>query len=563
MRSGAELVAAGRALAPGRLGTTALLRAHGAASESHYKRERMARGEVMYHAHIGLSDWHATERALHHVHEALGERGYRLDRYGLALDRAMGVPAGERDTTMKETGPRLGDSDWQRLGEAVPVQPHLGDFMIGFPAGLENTLHAVRAGVSTVGNLGQYLAFDLVGGSNEGEVTETTVQALGVLAALRDHGAIAHSNLDDGPGMQTTHFGSYVGWAAVELYLVEQLIGARLTHCYGNLINSPVARAVVHFALDDIRGRRSIGSMMYGNTVGHVAHDRARNTAVLTQQVMIDIALQLRRPTGHAVNPVPLTEAERIPSAEEIVEAHLLARELEKEVRESADLYDWDRLESMGAATARYALEFRDRALALLARDGVDVADAAQLLLALRRTGAAELERLVNLAPSPDVARLEPWKSRKVREAATRVRSGMPRLDGIRVVLAVLEVHDVMRDAIASALPAVGAEVVVLPATSSIESVACAALDEDADALVVGTYNGNALDLAERLAGAAGTVGYRGRIVMGGVLNQDFGDDLPVDATDRIESLGITCLHDASSLGPFLATLRDDAREAG
>jgi hypothetical protein len=50
---------------------------------------------------------------------------------------------------------------------------------------------------------------------------------------------------------------------------------------------------------------------------------------------------------------------------------------------------------------------------------------------------------------------------------------------------------------------------------------------------------------------------------MGGVLNQDFGDDLPVDATDRIESLGITCLHDASSLGPFLATLRDDARGAG
>ena len=60
------------------------------------------------------------------------------------------------------------------------------------------------------------------------------------------------------------------------------------------------------------------------------AGDRARNTAAVTAQLMCDIALQLRRPTGHAVNPVPLTEAERIPSAAEIVEVHLLAREIER-----------------------------------------------------------------------------------------------------------------------------------------------------------------------------------------------------------------------------------------
>ena len=48
--------------------------------------------------------------------------------------------------------------------------------------------------------------------------------------------------------------------------------------------------------------------------------------------------------------------------------------------------------------TAAYAVEFRDRALAVLETDGVDVGDAAQVLLALRRTSMADLERRVDLA---------------------------------------------------------------------------------------------------------------------------------------------------------------------
>ena len=180
---------------------------------------------------------------------------------------------------VKETGPRIGPDEWRRLGEAAPIQPHLGDYMIGFPAGFQNTLRALSAGVTTIGNVGQYTAYDLLGGSDEILVTEETVRALAAIGALRDHGALAHSNLEDGSATQASHFGAYVGWAALELYVVEDLIGARLTHCFGNTIQSPESRAVVHFALDDLRGRDSIGSMIYGNTVDHRPGDRARNIA--------------------------------------------------------------------------------------------------------------------------------------------------------------------------------------------------------------------------------------------------------------------------------------------
>ncbi len=548
MLTGAQLIAEGRRAAPPPAPPTAFLRAKGARSEAEFKLRCRNERKLMYHMHIGLSTWPATETALVEVNAGLAAHGYSVDRFGLALDRAMGVPESERDLTAKETGPRIRPDEWCRLGEAAPIQPHLGDHMIGFPAGFQNTLRALSAGVTTIGNVGQYTAYDLIGGSDEILVTEETVRALAAIGALRSHGALAHSNLEDGSATQATHFGAYVGWAALELYVVEDLIGARLAHCYGNTIQRPEDRAVVHFALDDIRNRDSIGSMVYGNTVDHRPGDRAGNIAAVRAQLSCDIALQLRRPTGHAVNPVPLTEAERIPSAGEIVEIHLLARDIEHDVRNSPDLYDWPRLERLGAITAAYAREFRDRAIASLADDGVDVADAAQVLLGLRRTSMAELERRVDLAADPEIAVLEPWKASHVRSLAEHLNAIAPRLDGLRVVLAVLEVHDLVRDALARVLPAAGAEVILLGSNAPIDGIVRAAIEEDADAIVLGVYNGNALALGQRLAEGATREGWTGRIYMGGILNQDTGQDLPIDARPALATMGVRCVDSADEL---------------
>ena len=553
MLTGAQLIAEGRRAAPPPAPPTAFLRANDARSEVEYKRRCRDEGRVMYHMHVGLSTWQATEAALAEVSSAMTEAGHTVDRFGLALDRAMGIPEADRHLAAKETGPRIGPDEWLRLGEAAPIQPHLGDYMIGFPAGFQNTLHALSAGVTTIGNVGQYTAYDLLGGSDEILVTEETVRALAAIAALRQHGTLAHSNLEDGSATQASHFGAYVGWAALEQYVVEDLIGARLAHCFGNTIQSAESRAIVHFALDDLRCRDSIGSMIYGNTVDHRPGDRAHNTAAVTEQLLCDIALQLRRPTGHAVNPVPLTEAERIPSAAEIVEIQLLAREIERDVRASPDLHDWVQLDKLGSMVAEYATEFRDRALAILEGDGLDVGDAAQVLLALRRTSMAELERRVDLAAPADITRLEPWKASHVRQLAERLNDAAPRLDGVRVVLAVLEVHDLVRDALARVLPTAGAEVIVLAPNVPIDGIIRAAVEEDADAIVLGVYNGNALALGQRLADGARLGEWGGTIYMGGILNQDTGKALPIDARPALGALGVRCVDDVEQLLHLLA----------
>jgi methylmalonyl-CoA mutase cobalamin-binding subunit len=160
----------------------------------------------------------------------------------------------------------------------------------------------------------------------------------------------------------------------------------------------------------------------------------------------------------------------------------------------------------------------------------------------------ADLERRVDLAAPSDIADLEPWKASHVRQLTERLNRDAPRLEGVRVVLAVLEVHDLVRDALARALPTAGAEVILLGSNAPVDGIVRAAIEEDADAIVLGVYNGNALSLGQRLSEGARLGEWAGTIYMGGILNQDTGESLPIDARPALEALGVHCVDDVEQL---------------
>jgi hypothetical protein len=109
--------AIGRRLRPGR---TLFLRRHGVGSEAEYKRRMRARGEVMFHAQYGLSSWAASAEGLRHIHEELGRRAARLDRFGLCLDRAMGLPPEARGSASPESGLKLtSEEEWRAHGRRL------------------------------------------------------------------------------------------------------------------------------------------------------------------------------------------------------------------------------------------------------------------------------------------------------------------------------------------------------------------------------------------------------------------------------------------------------------
>ena len=530
------------------VGVSGFCRAAGVTSEQAYKRARVRSGAIMYHAHIGLTTWSATSAALAEVVSGLGEHGWVLDRFGLCLDRAMSLPEGRRDGVARETGPVLSSAEWAAVGQQPWSQPHLGDFMIGTAASEENTTRALRHGVTTIGNLGQFFSFDVPGGGDDAEVTRATTRALRTMAAARGRGAVVHSYLDDGPAMQLDHYGSYLGWAALESHVVETLVGARLTHCFGGLVPQPRARALLALALPHLHEAGGVGSMIYGNTVDHT-RDLVHNQSVLSTYLLVDIATQLRRPSGHAVNPVPLTENVRIPDAADVLAVQTLAREIEREARRSGDLFDWDRLEADAWSGVEYAQAWARSALHVLEGDGVDVRDPYALLLALRQADVKQLEDRVRPGRRSPLNDLEPWKA-GVRRSLTDdvVRSAPVRLDGRRLVLASLDVHDVVRDVLLAALSCLGAEIVLLPGDSHPAAVVAAAVAEDASVAVVSTYNGAALRQATEIARAVTDLEFDGAVVMGGVLNEDLGGPLPVDVSDRVRALGLHCVDDLREL---------------
>jgi len=244
-----------------------------------------------------------------------------------------------------------------------------------------------------------------------------------------------------------------------------------------------------------------------------------------------------------------LTENLRIPDATDILEVHQLGREIEREARRSADLFAWERLEAQAYEGAQYAHEWARRALGVLEEDGVDVRRAYDVLLALRRMDVHQLEARIDLRPPKGLGDLEPWKAQTSRSMlATIMRDTSVRLDGVRIVVASLDVHDLIRDVLVKVLMSLGAEVILLPGDSHPAAVIAAAEAENADTVIVSTYNGGALGQARAIADAVHERDYDGQIFMGGVLNEETGGEVPVDVSEQVRALGIRTVDDIAGL---------------
>ncbi len=120
------------------------------------------------------------------------------------------------------------------------------------------------------------------------------------MGSLRQRGAVVHSYLEDGFGALFNDCSTIAGWAFLEHYIIEHLLGGKLAHCIGGLTTDPVKRAGWIFALKEIHGSDCLGSMVYGDTISF-GDNFAYNRGVVSEYLLWDIMAQLECPTGHAV----------------------------------------------------------------------------------------------------------------------------------------------------------------------------------------------------------------------------------------------------------------------
>ena len=547
-----ELLREARQLASGiSIGRSAFLDRFEVESEYQYKQQAMQDGRIMYHAHIGMNDTDTTAAALARIHTQLDSRDYRLDRAGFAVDRRMGLPPQHRAGAAAETGPMLvNQDDWSALAQAAPVQPHLGDFMIGQPASVANSIEALRIGCTTIGNLSQYFTFEAPGWRDGAATAAQTCQAMQLLAEFRGQGVMLHSYLEDGFGALFRNCASVAAWAMLERYIVEELIGARLTHCIGGLTRDPVKRAGWVLALHKIHQGEQVGSMIYGDTLSF-GREFEKNRAVTAEYLMWDILVQLHAPSGHAVLPLPVTEAIRIPSADEIIEAQLFGRQVEASARRLYPHVDFSAAEDFADIVCREGRAIYTNALSGLDDLGVDIRNPLSVLYVLKKLGPGGFEQLFAVdsqarqSPLTDMFAMSQSVIDEHRPMFLDA-SFRSRVKGMRLLVASSDVHEHAAGALAQLLGEADAEVVYLGAEQDPADLVSALRQQPADVLLLSTHNGMALEYANQLKRLLAAESISLPVIMGGVLNQKVDEQaLPVAVVDELRALG---MHPAISL---------------
>ncbi len=532
------------------IGETLFFKKHGVKSEAEYKRKAIAEGKISKHSHVGWNSWDETAKNIEFIYNELERRESYITRFGFILDWIMGVPKEHRHKLPKGTGLILNtDEEWAALGQIVPVQPHLSDHMIGSPNALENTIFGLKAGATSVGNISHYFTYEYPGVELEYERTVNSLKAFNLMG--RFEGTIVHSNIDDGFGNQFRDLTSITGWAMMERHLVEDMLGARMAFAYGNLYSDPIGRIIIHTVMESLNKHHTPGTMIFGNTIDY-GLDYNKNYGALSSFSLADAIFQRHTPTGHAVASVPVSEAVRIPTAQEIVDGHLCVDMMIEKSKFFEPYINWDKVNAEKDVYVSCGRLFFERMMNGLDDLGVDINHPGQIFAALKAIGPKQLEECFGVGAKEKDALGERMAVRptdmnknlnsKKAVALSRIGQIDARLTGKKVIVGSTDIHDYGKEIIKTILAKAGATIFDLGNYVTPGEIIETIIETEAKVIAMSTYNGIALSYAKEVVDGINKAGLDAKLILGGLLNENMeGQSLAVDVSDKIKELGVNC----------------------
>jgi methylmalonyl-CoA mutase cobalamin-binding subunit len=295
---------------------------------------------------------------------------------------------------------------------------------------------------------------------------------------------------------------------------------------------------------------------VYGNTTIYLEGE-VENYANLASYLLVDILAQKVLPTGHAVNPIPVTEAVRIPEIDEIVNAQMFANRLAARAEHFPALLDVTEADAVADELMRNGNQFKDNVLEGLSEAKIDVKNAVELMLALRRTGARKLEAVYGpgklraehkrepVVMATTIAALEARADKLVTALDAGARAELS-ASGAVIVVASTDVHEYGKIFLEAVLERLDMQVIDGGIAADADVVAAQAKQAHADAVAISTYNGIALSYLYELRRELARNGIAPMIFVGGRLNQipdDSPNSMPVDVTSELRAHGAySCL---------------------
>jgi methylmalonyl-CoA mutase cobalamin-binding subunit len=432
--------------------------------------------------------------------------------------------------------------------------------MIGSPMSVSNARNALQAGVTYIGNMSQF-AWKYPGwpGDDVEQMAEM-VKALGLMASKRDEDAMMQSYLEDGYPAQFKDYCSYVGWTLFERYLIDEVVGARLSVAYGGLSHHPVTKAAMVIALETIKPPETCNSFYHCNTT-HQVPQTDENFALVSIDDLYLMLAQQRTRSAAAILSIPVTEALRVPTWQEIVQVQTVARRVANDCGRLMESFNWPHIEALAERMVEGGRRFYDNVMQGLEEMGVDMKDPMQILLTIRRMGGAAIENRwgVGELPVSDTELYQPVIPTDTYLDFVERRSKVKSIFGsappsqeserIRLVVGSTDIHEYAMFLIIEGLQSLGITPVVAGTSVDPDEFADLALEAGADAILVSTHNGMALTYAKHLQREVADRKLDIPILMGGTLNQDVeGEPAPIDVKDDLRSLGIHVCTDVSDL---------------
>ena len=218
---------------------------------------------------------------------------------------------------------------------------------------------------------------------------------------------------------------------------------------------------------------------------------------------------------------------------------------------------DFSAAEQFAENVCREGRDIYANAMTGLRELGADLRDPLQLLFLLKQLGAQEFENMFGgnrsrlCSPPTDMFALsqEVIAEHRPMFADSAFRA---RVNGMRLLVASSDVHEHAAGALAQLLDEAGAEVVYLGAEQDPQDLVASLRQRSADALLLSTHNGMALEYADQLKQLLDAESLSLPVIIGGVLNQKVdGEALPIAVVEELRELG---MHPAISL-PALAQL--------
>jgi methylmalonyl-CoA mutase cobalamin-binding subunit len=260
---------------------------------------------------------------------------------------------------------------------------------------------------------------------------------------------------------------------------------------------------------------------------------------------------QLECPTGHAVLPLPVTEALRIPSAEEIAEAQKFGRQIEKAARKLFYHFDFSEAYQFCDTILAAGESVFDNAIDGLKSAGVDVTDPVQILFVLKNLGPAVFEEMFGAGEVREgfIRGRMPVEPTDVFNMSNKyfheyrpmfVTSKMRTLlSGRRLLIASTDVHEHAVTVISRLLSEAGAQMIYMGAEVNPDEIVSNANTRNAEAILVSTHNGMALEYSKLLREALDRQQLKLPVLIGGILNQKVENQaLPVDVSANLKELG-------------------------